>query len=598
MPNDHVRAYLDEYLKQPKAHFAVLVSGAWGSGKTYVVKGFFDEIIQRRHLYVSVNGVSTEEELRSRFVYAAYPAVANKTLRALGSLARSALGIVNFNTDLSAEQLLDYDQFDIFVIDDIERARVDLLTLFGFVNDFVEHDGKQVILLGNEEELKSLSPDYKRIKEKLIGFTLGVYPDVESLLPKIELESSGPLGETLRAYKSDIIHVFAMSKSNNLRVLTQVLTEYQPIAETLAKTDHLSNTFKTEVLKLFLSINISYKLGKISRADIASRKTDHFALAFSEEKEVGAGDPMRQIDDIYNDIDIFSSAIDNEYLESKICDGIHREEFLSRSLGDAAAQADPGANPEWRNAWHYMRNDDVITEGAFRQMLARFEAREYHEAGVILHTFGLLLEMRKIGLLTWTEKRVEKEGKRYIDDLAARGDLPLFGEDFLTGFRHGAAHGLGFTNNDSPVFSVLWNHYKKKSDELKEQELVEMVRRSAASLGTDHRHFLISISPDEGWQEVRSTPVLQYVDARAFAKMFMGLGAVAQFETMAALGSRYESNPYPGVLRGELAWLRRLRSAIRGELRGKAKLTRVRIERLLTWNLAEHLADPDRQDDS
>lgn len=593
MLNEHVTAYLTEYLKQTKATFAVLVSGAWGSGKTYIIKRFFEGLAVSRYLYVSVNGVSTEDELRNRFVYAAYPAIASKKLRAVGSLARSALGIIRFKTDLTAEQLLDYDQFEAYVIDDLERAQLPLGTLLGFINDLVEHDGKRVVLLANEEELSKLCPDFKRIKEKVVGFTLGVAPDVESLLSGLEAQSSGAIREVLRTQKHHIVYLFNLSNSNNLRVLSQVISEYVPVAEFLAASESVGDGFKTDSMKLFLALNMAYKLGKISRDDIRRRKTDHFSLVFSEEKEKDAGDPMRLLDSQLQDFDVYSSALDNEYLEYKICDGLHREDYLARSVGDAAPNHE--SNPEWRNAWHYMRNDDKLSATAFSKTLAKFIAREYVDAGVIIHVFGLLIEMRTIGLLDWTDSKIEREGKCYIDDLSAAGTLPLLDDEFLTGFRYGAAHGLGFTNGDSPVFTALWNYYRNQSDHLKTLGLIETVRSVALQVQANHSLFVASISPEEGGQEVYSTPVLQHLDARAFARSFVACDAAAQLEIMSALGSRYASTPYPQVLRIERPWLKKLRSAIRGELRGKAKLTRVRVERLLKWNLSEHLEDVDDQ---
>jgi nucleoside-triphosphatase THEP1 len=594
MLNEHVGEYLEEYRKTPKPTYAVLISGAWGSGKTYIVNKFMETVTSNRVLYVTVNGVSTETELQTRFVYAAYPALTSKKLRTLGSLAKSALGIIRFKSDLTLDQILDYDQFDTFIIDDIERSRIPLPTLFGFINGLIEHDKKHVIILGNEAELVDQDVSYKRTKEKLVGFTLGVLPDVDSVLSKIQAEAGRTLASVVRNKRFHIEQVFNLTQSQNLRVLEQVLYEYVQTADFLNDHTNLSESYENEVLRLFIAINMSYKLGYITRSDISNRKTDAFALAFSEEKERESHNAMRQLSDRLKDVDVYSGVLDNDYLESKICDGLHRAEYIARSVGDAAAQADPDANPEWRNVWYYMRNDDSTTEASFSRMLIKFRHREYHDVGVILHIFGLLLEMRRVGLLGWTDAQVEKEGRKYIDDLAKSGLLPVFGDDFLTGFRHGAAHGLGFTRSDNPTFSKLWNYYRSKSDDLKERRLVEGAMQAAAQISVDHQIFVKAVIPGESGQDMYSTPVLHHLDVREFANAFMGCNAAAQFEIMSSLGSRYESSPYANVLKTERAWVKKLRSAIRGRLRGERKLTRIRIERLMEWNLDKHLAEVER----
>jgi len=588
MPNEHIVSYLGDYLSKPSpTGYAVLLAGAWGSGKTFFIKGFFEDLDQIRCLYVSIHGVSTEDELRRRFVFAAYPLLAGKKARAFGSIARSALGAFGIETNLTAEDLLEYDHFDVIVVDDIERTMLPPESVLGFISQLVEQEGRKVILLGNEEELRSGSSKFKSIKEKTVGFTLTVAPDVDSVLTAIEGRLPSALTEIIQTFKAQIVQLFRVSKMNNLRVLTQVLEEFLPIAEALQADKRLSKSYKQEVLNLFLVMSLAYKTGRIGREDIRTREGNHFTRLFAQEGDKPADDPISLLDSDFKEIDVYSIALDNDYLETKICDGLHNDEFLARTIGDAAARSDPASNPEWRNVWHYMSGDDDSTRSSFPRLKRKFEDREYIEAGEILHIFGLLLEGRKLGLLKWSERRILREGKAYLDDLAEAEQLPIFGEDYLSGFRHGAAHGLGFTNAQNPVFVELSGYFRRRADEAKRSRLVERVRRAAEKLTQDPTVFSNMISSSEIDREAYATPVLGSLNVRDLASRFMACDGRGQQEIMLGLATRYTSNPFPQVLETERPWLKRLRQAIGGKLRGRDRLTKVRIARLMEWSLDE-----------
>ena len=49
------------------------------------------------------------------------------------------------------DDLLDLDSFKVIVFDDLERSLMRPEELLGFINNFVEHDTKHVILIANEE---------------------------------------------------------------------------------------------------------------------------------------------------------------------------------------------------------------------------------------------------------------------------------------------------------------------------------------------------------------------------------------------------------------------------------------------------------------
>ena len=83
--NKHIKEFLDEYLQIEKPGFAVLIKGAWGSGKTYFVKNYIEHQLKLNNkelkpIYISLFGVSSKEEIDNR-IYEAVHNLINKNIR-------------------------------------------------------------------------------------------------------------------------------------------------------------------------------------------------------------------------------------------------------------------------------------------------------------------------------------------------------------------------------------------------------------------------------------------------------------------------------------------------------------------------------------
>ncbi|MBD9381346.1 hypothetical protein IB258_08865 [Achromobacter sp. ACM02] len=68
--NNHLRDFLNYYIKLTSPGYAVLVTGAWGTGKTYQVRRI---VPVNESLYVSLYGVSNVDQLHTEILAVAYP---------------------------------------------------------------------------------------------------------------------------------------------------------------------------------------------------------------------------------------------------------------------------------------------------------------------------------------------------------------------------------------------------------------------------------------------------------------------------------------------------------------------------------------------
>jgi hypothetical protein len=85
-PNSHIDEYLNYYVNFPHSPgFAVILNGAWGIGKTYLLKGFLENQrkLGKKCVYVSLYGLDALDEIDNALLRSIYPLLAMKGTRSL-----------------------------------------------------------------------------------------------------------------------------------------------------------------------------------------------------------------------------------------------------------------------------------------------------------------------------------------------------------------------------------------------------------------------------------------------------------------------------------------------------------------------------------
>lgn len=70
--NDHITDYIDRYIREKRSSTSIMISGGWGTGKTYFVKNkvipyLKDNHESKRVVYITLNGISSISQLEKRF---------------------------------------------------------------------------------------------------------------------------------------------------------------------------------------------------------------------------------------------------------------------------------------------------------------------------------------------------------------------------------------------------------------------------------------------------------------------------------------------------------------------------------------------------
>lgn len=160
--NPHLTAQLDDFAGLKSPGFALMITAPWGAGKTHAVKEWLGD---RDHLYVSLFGIDSlagvEEALfEAAFVSRQGAKLAMTSARTVGGLAKGLEGLLEKTTGISFDatgllrKAVLADAPSLLVLDDLERAQLDPPRLLSIINRFVEHEGRNVLLLANEEELE------------------------------------------------------------------------------------------------------------------------------------------------------------------------------------------------------------------------------------------------------------------------------------------------------------------------------------------------------------------------------------------------------------------------------------------------------------
>ena len=169
MTYEELNEYILNYLENDKTKSAIMLTGGWGTGKSYYIEHTLKPYLKEEEkdcVVVSLYGLNELAEI-SKAIY--MDLRMNKIAEKLDNEAIKtswlaiktvAKGVSSFfGVDLSKDedslQNL-YESIDLdgklIVLEDVERTNINVLELLGYVNNLVDQDNNKVLLVCNEEE--------------------------------------------------------------------------------------------------------------------------------------------------------------------------------------------------------------------------------------------------------------------------------------------------------------------------------------------------------------------------------------------------------------------------------------------------------------
>ena len=279
MEISHIKDVFKSYLNQPDVGYAMLINGPWGTGKTFFWKNELSQLVvacEKEFIYIAVNGLHDIQQLEHVLFLRLLPVlgkVNNKELKTLGKILSNVANIATkqfFKTSISdlfkgvGVDVVDSSKF-LLVIDDLERSKIPIAELLGYLNNFVEHRNTRILFLADETRFSS-DDAYGGIKEKLIGRTLNFAYSTDEILPKLmdrfnQNQEFVVFMEQHFEYINGILNEFAQQNLRIISFFLDILYQLYP---------HI-NTAKLDTVKeiLFFSAVITFELknGSLSAAD-------------------------------------------------------------------------------------------------------------------------------------------------------------------------------------------------------------------------------------------------------------------------------------------------------------------------------------------
>lgn len=571
--NQKIHNFLKYYcdLSSPP-EYAVLIKGKWGTGKTWFIKNLITDLNTSniRSLHISLYGMTSFDEIENEFFRQLHPVLSSKKMALAGKVLK---GIVKttFKIDLGKDEatisssIPDIDLPDylkgtenfVLIFDDIERCGIPICNLLGYINHFVEHSDYKVILLANEEEILEKDSNnlaYKRIKEKLIGKTFEITPEVDIALSVFISQSSSKRNkEILETQKPLITNLYNASNYKNLRHLKQAITDFVWLLDAISENAKANNNVIKSLITAYLVFTFEIKSGEMQASQIKDISNEWVKFMVSDEKDTS--NIVHKISSKYPEFNTYDLILSEE-LWAQIFDKGFFDEALVQNTVDQSKYLFTENTPAWKRLWYASELQDGEISELLTQVDAEFKNRQHTEIEVFLHIFGILLYLSEIGIYTTSKEQILIEGKAYVDYLKTANLLADQAEAINRPFFHNSAHNLGYHQLESAEFNEISSYLIEKCKEavienypVKAIELLETMESSALDFSIQLYHCN---HKDNRYYDI---PILAFIDVDTFVSNFIGLSQRAKWNICSMLQQRYAFADFNKKITSEATWL-------------------------------------------
>ncbi len=584
----HLQDYLNFYCKLTDPGYAVLVTGAWGTGKTFQVKNCIPD---GERYYISLFGVQTIEQVHAEVFAAAFPTL-NKAGRFVEQVSETAKGVGGLVALAGAAPTLFTAMFRrdlkpdcVLIFDDLERSRLPMEDVLGAINSYVEQMGFRVIVIAHDGKL---AEGFLAMKEKTFGQVIRVKSQIKhafnSFLGRI-LDQRAK--EFVSSYGEVILDTFAQSGEESLRVLRHLIEDLERLFRSLTE-NHLGNDAAMRTLvALFVAFDIEVRTGRLNAKDLKNRSGTKYvaALRANASAQAAARPPLILANDKYPTIELEDNILNDDLLVEMFVDGLYDHSNIQASLDNSVFFLKPSDAPPWRIVINFDELDDVIVEEGRLAMQKQFDDREVTDSGELLHIFALRLMMADHGI---TEKTLEEEKdacRKYIDDLLIADRLPPRETDWRWWDSFDTAHqGYGYwvTEETRPFFKELWDHLILSRETAFERQLPSIAEKLLTLIASNAKMFFESVSPtNNGDNPYAYIPVLYAIEPRVFVDTWLAAPRENWRYIKYAIDNRFEHGRLERDFPIEVTWADEVYRLLLERATNSRGLASLRIRRIV-----------------
>lgn len=604
--NTDAESYLDYYLDLPGDPYqAVMLVGAWGSGKSHFIDTYFDQhrtaarahrVEAKEEIRVTLFGISSFDDVMSQIFAKAHPRLGGKAAKAINIAASKLSSLVNLSLDskeneqLLREMMLNLDG-RVLIFDDFERCPLPVVETMGFINRFVEQDKLKVIVVASETDIDPVQmAEYRRRKEKLIGKTIEVGSDPGEVLDHFvrELKSDTAIA-AVHSKRDELLETFKAAGRPNFRSLRAILSDFDLLIGAADPKLAENSDALVQLLHLMLATGLEFRTHHIDRQALEQLTAN---MRFSLGRSGGDSTPERasahDIRDRYPHVDwrdpIVPTGMLGRLFESGTVDRAAFNAHLSqhpRVVGTAAV-------PSWRLLWNWYGLAPSAYRDARRDLLSNLKAHKIVEPGELLHAAGTMLQLKAYGDDLLERRSIERFFKNYLSALAEEDKLKVsFGLFDVENTGYG---GLGYQEADSPAFRKIRAQVEKAATAAMNRRLAREAPRLMADLSNKSASpaALFEWGPEN--RHYGGLPILVHVDPGAMADLLFDQGKLDE-GLISALSARYERASSFPAMAAEKPWVLALHRELKRRLRSAPapykRLSELRLEaafeRILAW---------------
>jgi hypothetical protein len=311
----------------------------------------------------------------------AYPFLASKKVQIGGRLGMAVLkSISKPYIDLPEIKLSDLatPKADLYVFDDLERCEMPINKSLGYINEFVEQEGRKVVIIANEGEIRQEERDeYNRRREKLIGKTFEVQSVFDEAFNSfIQLVGDPEAKSFMETKRADISDVYSRSSLNNLRILQQTIWDFARFFGALTERHLKRVEGVTALLRSFFALSFEFKSGRLRQGDLKDWVST--SIEYSLLKHVEDRQPSRcheAVERYQYEIDLSGTILSTKLVEDIFVKGIVDYLEIRSYLDTTSYFVDPGTELPWRTVWHWV----VRTEEEFNTAYNRWSDSSLQE---------------------------------------------------------------------------------------------------------------------------------------------------------------------------------------------------------------------------
>ncbi|WP_197429479.1 P-loop NTPase fold protein [Flavobacterium rakeshii] len=480
MKNKIITDYLEYFVNLEKPGYAVLLKGKWGSGKTHFIQNLLENWnepeddkakIQINPIYISLNGISNTKTVTDKLKAKLSPILYSKAVKVgkkvLEGILKTTLKIdLDINNDGESDSnisgtidllsLLDSESKNItgkkiLIFDDLERCKIPIDEIFGYINNFVEHTNCKIILVAEEDIIhekyeKSEGICYKDFKEKLIGRTFEIESDTTTAIKSFTKNSNG----FFKQNEELIEEIFIASKTHNLRILKHSLLDYKRLIDETEKEYKNHPNFKIfskNLLCYFLITSLEYKSGNTNIKHYQS-----ISSFFNDYSTKSNSEFDKKYDSLIKKYSIKNSSFSLEieellnYLKtgsvSKYLKVIENNVFFRKS-----------EEKDWEKLWLWYFIDDIEFNRLKKSVWNDFINNKINSTFEILHVSGIYLSLLKNDLSNKQPYLIIKNAKKQLRRTVKNENITIL-ESKGRGYFN-SSYGKQYQSKDSKEFNEI-----------------------------------------------------------------------------------------------------------------------------------------------